>query len=374
MFSARKLTSLIRTPTTNYVRVLSTAQQNVPKMFCYQCEQTHQGTGCTTKGVCGKDAKTSNLQDLLIHTASGVGQLAAVCTKNRVSVPPTVNKFLLDSIFSTVTNVNFDSVRIQSYIKEAIELQGQLTKLLDNSGMHIYESNPRPVQFKYVDDLNALDVLGSFHGVKARKSLMKHDDLHGLQEIALYGIKGAVAYFSHAERIRSINASAYTQVESIAVYKSLYDLLDRFINPSHDLGDLVGLAMDVGKFNLEVMRLLDQAHSASFGFAIPREATSTPKPGKAILVSGHDMVDLLYVSINTDRFRYWFQCYNYTFLLFFRFLNKLKAQVLMCIPMEKCCQLMDIRSLQHILILQVRLPVTYLCSNIFLINIILFYQ
>ena len=265
-------------------------------MFCYQCEQTLAGKGCTSRGVCGKDSHTSNLQDLLIYSSSGVGQLAHMCSKKNVPVPASVNKFIMDSIFSTVTNVNFDPDRIQAYIKESVIHQSLLKDAFFKAGGLPQEIKSGATDFVYVDDAVALDVEGRSRGVASRKALAGNDDLHGLQEIALYGIKGAVAYFSHAERIRSVNPAAYTEEESRKLFTDLYGLLDKFADPPKTLGELVEVAMNIGAYNLQVMKLLDQAHSSTFGIQTPITVSSIPRPGKAILVSGHDMVDLLFVS------------------------------------------------------------------------------
>ena len=121
---------------------------------------------------------------------------------------------------------------------------------------------------------------------------MHDDNALGVREMAMYGIKGASAYWNHAERLRKVNPSAYSESERDQVYNHLYHSLAAISPDRPALGDMLGTALSVGEMNLKVMQLLDQAHTSTFGHPVPTTVTSKPTEGKCILVSGHDIVDL----------------------------------------------------------------------------------
>lgn len=128
---------------------MSTATAAAPEMFCFQCEQTKDRTGCTTVGVCGKDASTAGLQDLQLHFNIGIGQWAHAIESRGGEVPEAVNAFLLDSTFATLTNVNFDSSRFYEYMSKANELRSDLRKQAISLGVDP-KSLVGPAHFEYL--------------------------------------------------------------------------------------------------------------------------------------------------------------------------------------------------------------------------------
>ena len=130
------------------------------------------------------------------------------------------------------------------------------------------------------------------HGVLQRKAIMKDDNAMVVREMAQYGLKGAMAYFNHAERLRKANPSSYSEEERNDVYSKLYSSLNSIAPEKPALGDMLTTALGVGEVNYKVMGLLDQAHTTTFGHPEPTTVTTIPTEGKCILVSGHDLVDL----------------------------------------------------------------------------------
>lgn len=149
-----------------------------------------------------------------------------------------------------------------------------------------------PAQFKYDDNTDFLMLEAKAHGVLARKALMKDDNALVVREMAQYGIKGTLAYFDHAERLRKVNPAAYSAEDRNQVYNKTFSLLAAIAPEKPALDDMLGAALGVGELNLKVMELLDGAHTTTFGHPVPTNVSTIPSEGKCILVSGHDISDL----------------------------------------------------------------------------------
>lgn len=248
-------------------------------MFCNQCEQTIQGSGCTKIGVCGKNHETSSLQDLLTFAVRGLSQVAA--SGRAAGVTDTdVNRFTIKALFSTLTNVNFDPDRLQSLIMQAVEMREALMAKIEQAGGNCQSDDPA-VAFQPAADIAGLVSQGEEVGLPI--DLERDADVRSLQETTLYGIRGAAAYADHA---------AILGQEDDAVYASLQDKLAKFTDKNLTLQDWVGLALDTGKTNLRAMELLDAGNTGHFGHPEPSSVSLGHKAGKAILVSGHDLKDL----------------------------------------------------------------------------------
>jgi hydroxylamine reductase len=252
-------------------------------MFCYQCEQTAKGQGCTTKGVCGKDAETSTLQDVLVYGAKGIAQYATrAAALGERSVD--VDRFVMKALFTTVTNVNFDSDRIVKLIERAAEIREQAKSLYlkatQKSGKTT-ESLDGPASADFGGARDVLLAMGEKIGIAARKD-KKGDDITGLEELITYGLKGTAAYADHAMILGQ---------EDDSVYAFFHEALD-FLTRDNSVADLTAMALKVGEVNLRVMELLDAGNTGNFDHPEPTSVKVTPVKGKAILVSGHDLKDL----------------------------------------------------------------------------------
>lgn len=215
-------------------------------MFCYQCEQTQNCTGCTKFGVCGKSPEVADLQDQLIY------DLKQLAHRKHGDPDQRFDKFIIDALFSTVTNVNFDAARFNSLLDTASSFSG-----------------PSPDDHK--------------HNNIAERKTAQGDDVAGLQELLMYGLKGTAAYAHHARILGREEASVYNFFREALAFLAT--------DPS-DVNKLIQMNLKCGEVNLKVMELLDSVHNEMFGSPVPTKVRVTQVKGKAILVSGHDLKDL----------------------------------------------------------------------------------
>ncbi len=217
-------------------------------MFCFQCEQTAGGTGCTMRGVCGKQPDCAGLQDLLL------GLLKEAAEKK---ASPEV---LEDGLFTTVTNVNFDSEKVADVIRR---VAAQIPRELPS-------------------DLAGLEKLAETYAYPLRREHLGVEAASA-QELLLYGLKGMSAYLHHARRLGRTDAGCDA---------FLGEALAALNDPKTSVEKLVALSLECGKQNYRAMEILNEGHIARFGKPEPTAVRITPVAGKAILVSGHDMDDL----------------------------------------------------------------------------------
>jgi hydroxylamine reductase len=261
-------------------------------MFCFQCEQTSKGTGCTDFAVCGKDESTAVLQDLLVHAAKGIAQFtqrARLLGKTEAEL----DQFLLEALFITVTNVNFDDVAIEAAIRRAIVLRDQAQALYQAAARQAgkpVEAVRGPATWVPARTTEALIAQG-----EAVSSLTRRErfgaDIAGLQELLLYGLKGMAAYAEHALVLKH---------ENEAVYAFIGEALCYLAEEIPSVEKLLALNLKCGEVNLLVMELLDQANTGAYGHPVPTPVRVEPIKGKAILVSGHDLKDLENLLIQTE--------------------------------------------------------------------------
>ncbi len=247
-------------------------------MFCFQCEQTAKGEGCTKIGVCGKQPDVAALQDLLIYVAKGLAQVALAARKAGIK-DNRVDRFTCEAIFSTLTNVDFDPQRFVALIQEAARLRDALKAKAEKTGAKIGAG--AVATFKPAADLKGLVAQGESVGIPSADQL--NADIRSLRELLIYGIKGLAAYTDHA---------AILGQEDDAVYQFIYEGLAATLDDSLGVNDLVGLALKCGEVNLKAMALLDAGNTGTYGHPVPTAVPLGHKKGKALLVSGHDLKDL----------------------------------------------------------------------------------
>lgn len=249
-------------------------------MFCYQCEQTAKGTGCTAFGVCGKSPETATAQDVLFHVAKGVGQYSHAA-RQAGAATPAADKFVVEALFTTVTNVNFDVATIAAMAVEGAAVKAETKAAAAAAGADVAALSG-PAIFEPVADVTELVAQGTAISLQGRLESFGAD-VAGLQELITYGLKGMAAYADHARVLG---------VEDDDVYAFTHEALAFLAGNPSDVDALVGMAMKVGEVNLRVMEILDQANTENYGHPEPTQARITPVKGKAILVSGHDLKDL----------------------------------------------------------------------------------
>ncbi len=252
-------------------------------MFCYQCEQTAKGAGCTAGGVCGKDPETAALQDLLVFAAKCLARYAHRLRALGASDRQT-DVFILEALFSTVTNVDFDPARLEQMLEKAREIGGRLKARYEQAcrragaepealcGEDCCLAETREAMLQQAQTLR-ID----------RRRAELGDDVAGLQELVTYGLKGAAAYADHARILG---------VADEEVFAAFNEILSALAEVPTDAGELTAMALGVGELNLKVMELLDRANTDAYGHPEPTRVRITPVAGKCILVSGHDLKDL----------------------------------------------------------------------------------
>jgi hydroxylamine reductase len=253
-------------------------------MFCYQCEQTAKGTGCDVFGVCGKDPKTAALQDLLLHVAKGISMYA-----HRAAVlgaqDPTIDRYVIEALFTTVTNVNFDPERLAGILRQGAEIKAKAKALYESAALKAGktpETLSGPAAWTPAADLNGLIAQGE--AVPVNKGIpTRGADLVGLENLIVYGLKGMAAYADHAWILDK---------QDPKVNAFFHEALDFLTHPDLGVDALLGMALRCGEVNIRIMELLDEANTGTYGHPVPTPVRITAVKGKAILVSGHDLKDL----------------------------------------------------------------------------------
>ncbi|MBN1873492.1 MAG: hydroxylamine reductase, partial [Anaerolineae bacterium] len=255
-------------------------------MFCYQCQETARNQGCTVRGVCGKTPEVSHLQDLLIWLLKGISFWATRGRKLGVSHPE-ADMFVAQSLFVTITNVNFDPDRYIALIRQAVELRDALKADAQAACLAEHEiacQADLPEMATWTPqryEANILEMKGQLVGVMADAGL--DADIRSLRELLIYGLKGLAAYTDHAYVLEHTNDALLAFME---------EALDATADASLAAGDLVGWVLRAGEMGVEAMRLLDEANTSTYGHPEPTRVNIGVRPGPAILISGHDLRDL----------------------------------------------------------------------------------
>jgi len=261
-------------------------------MFCYQCEQTFRGEGCVDLGVCGKDETVATLQDLLVYALKGIAMYAHRARKLGAA-EPAIDSFVIDGLFATGTNVNFDPERLTSLIYRAAAVRNQAKAMYESacaaSGTAVAALNG-PTAWQPANSLEGLIAQGKTNLIP-EKFFSVGPETANLQELILYGVKGLGAYAAHAKQLGATDPSANA---------TLLEILDFLTLPSPTVDELVGMALRTGELNYRIMQLLDKANTDAFGHPQPTKVRLHARKGKAILVSGHDLADLYEVLKQTQ--------------------------------------------------------------------------
>lgn len=255
-------------------------------MFCFQCEQTFKGKGCFKTGVCGKTPRVAALQDLTIHSMKVLGFYAHEMREMGAAVSDDVNRFSLYALFSTLTNVNFDEARFVKIVGEVKTLtdrvQADYKALCEKRGVaaKVVQVKGLPAVLPGTD---VLVELGREVGVLSRFTDPATQNAAGVSEMLVYAIKGIAAYADHSLMNRRELPEIYAYVHKVLAFMTTPD--------QYDLGKGLALAIEAGKVNVATMGLLYESNS-TLGVPTPTAVPVKPRPGKAILISGHDMIIL----------------------------------------------------------------------------------
>jgi len=246
-------------------------------MFCNQCQEAAKGTGCTLRGVCGKTDDVANLQDLLIYVLKGISVYTTKLREAGIKTPE-ADKFIIESLFSTITNVNFDKKYFVEKITQALNLRNQLKEQAMNAGIKL-EENLHDAAVWTGKTLADFEAKAITVGLLAEEN----EDIRSLKSLVLYGVKGMAAYAYHARVLG---------YEDDEVYGFMQKALAALLDDSLTADDLVALAMEAGKYGVQVMALLDKANTSTYGNPEITRVNIGVRNNPGILVSGHDLKDL----------------------------------------------------------------------------------
>ena len=255
------------------------------KMFCYQCQETAKGTGCTTLGVCGKTSETSGLQDLLLYTEKGVAAYSIIFRKEgkaKELIKNKVNKYLINSLFITITNANFDDDAILDEIKVGLKLREELKALAtDEENKEAEKYGVDLVNWYYESDEDLIKFSENQSVVGVIRT--ENEDIRSLRELVMYGLKGMAAYAEHAFNLGKTSEEIFAFIE-----KALLGTMNNNLTAD----ELVALVMETGEYGVKVMALLDEANTSVLGTPEITKVKIGAGKRPGILISGHDLWDL----------------------------------------------------------------------------------
>ncbi len=244
------------------------------KMFCYQCQETAGGKGCTQMGVCGKTPEVSGLQDVLVYVSKGLSAITTAMRKEGKQVETSVNHFITLNLFITITNANFDDVAIMDRIEESLKLKRELIKQLDDT------SNLPEAALWDTENRGTYKVKAITVGILEQTD---NEDVRSLRELIIYGLKGLSAYSKHANVLSRDD-------EEVDAF--LQRALAATLDDSLSVDELVALTLETGKYGVAGMALLDKANTDTYGNPEMTRVNIGVSNRPGILISGHDLKDM----------------------------------------------------------------------------------
>ena len=242
------------------------------KMFCYQCQETAGCIGCTMSGVCGKTPDTAYLQDFLIYVTKGISEIAVKLREERQKVSDETDFMVIENLFTTITNVNFSENDLKDKIEKSIKIKNELLNLLKNKENLSNSALINITKENYLEKAEDVGVLAE-----------KDEDKRSLKEMITYGLKGLSAYLKHAEVLKFTDRNI-----NIFIEETLAKLLRKDITA----GELTALTLEVGKYGVLGMELLDKANTKTYGNPEITKVNIGVGKNPGILISGHDLKDL----------------------------------------------------------------------------------
>jgi hydroxylamine reductase len=245
------------------------------KMFCFQCQETAKGTGCTLRGVCGKLPQTAKYMDLLLSVVRGVAIADNALSQAHVDTDAQAADFIVDALFATITNANFDDESILARVDKGVALRNALIAKAKANDIAL----PDYAEITWDGDKATYDEQGAKMGVKRNQN----EDIRSLKELTMYGLKGMAAYYEHAARLGFTDTSI-TDFMSLA--------LATISNPDAQQDELLNLVLQTGKVGVQAMALLDKANTESYGNPEITKVNIGVGKNPGILISGHDLHDI----------------------------------------------------------------------------------
>lgn len=244
-------------------------------MFCYQCQETSRGIGCVLKGVCGKNSSTSSAMDLLLFVVRGVSIVANSLRVKEQIVDSKVDGYIVDALFSTITNANFDDESILKRVDNGLQIRQELISQAERAG----------IDFPSVDEVVWDGQRSEYEGKAKSVGVLRepNEDLRSLKELTVYGLKGMAAYLEHAMRLGYNDESVHAFIQS-----ALADMTVK----SMTADELIALVMRTGEAGVQTMALLDKANTESYGNPEITKVNIGVGKNPGILISGHDLHDI----------------------------------------------------------------------------------
>lgn len=255
-------------------------------MFCYQCQEAMGNKGCTKVGMCGKTADVANLQDLMIYALKGISVLGLKADEIDYDMEG-MDRFIIEGLFMTITNANFDKDRFFEKIKEALKLRDKLKADLIEKGVDLGDlKDPATFTINSNDDI-VFKATSEEVGVLATEN----EDVRSLRELITYGLKGMAAYAEHADNLGH---------EDKEIAHFIREALAATLDDSLTADELVALTLKTGEYGVKTMALLDKANTSAYGNPEITEVNIGVRDNPAILVSGHDLKDFEELLIQTE--------------------------------------------------------------------------
>lgn len=246
-------------------------------MLCYQCQETAAGQGCTVQGVCGKTETVANTQDLLIYVLKGLAVYGMQAEELDLDTEE-VDEFIMESLFTTITNANFSEEDIITRVKEGLSKKEALK---DRIAAVDQEAVTDLSEVATWQPANEEEIYNKAEEVGVKTT--ENEDINSLRELLIYGVKGMAAYADHAYVLGE---------KKDDIFSFMKKALAATTDDSLSVDDLVGLVLECGEVGVDTMALLDQANTAAYGNPEPTEVELGVRDNPAILVSGHDLKDL----------------------------------------------------------------------------------
>ena len=245
-------------------------------MFCNQCQETVGNLGCTIGGVCGKKQVVADLQDLMIHTIRGVSYFQTLMREEGVNSRD-ANMVIMESLFATITNANFDRNRMIDFIQRANKVRDQLRSELEAKG-HSFSDLPDHATWTFTTEDDAEEKSKTIGHLS-----IENEDIRSLSTLLLYGLKGIAAYTEHAFTL---------DFEDEAIFEFMNRSLLAYRDPDAEMDMLLGLVMECGEVGVKSMALIDKANTTKYGVPTPHSVKLGVGKRAGILISGHDLKDL----------------------------------------------------------------------------------
>ena len=244
-------------------------------MFCFQCQETAKGIGCTLRGVCGKLPQVSNHMDLLLGVVRGIATIDRAIIHAGAKSVEGVGPYVVDALFSTITNANFDDQSILLRVDKGIALKKELLAVAQENKIAL----PNYHEVKWGGEK------ADYEAQSKKERILRNDneDLRSLKELTVLGLKGVAAYYEHATRLGHSND---------AIMNFMLDALSTIANPEATMDTLLNLVLTTGKYGVDVMALLDKANTSSYGNPEITKVNIGVKNRPGILITGHDLHDI----------------------------------------------------------------------------------